>query len=170
MKGKRKWVLAAVLAAVMLAAGPGVLAHAAAAAVLEAGTDANTLSEEGNAQGQKEDGPGEKPVPEAAWADDKTRPENQQTDAAEIEPVQTQPIGLESSPAQIMPEQENSQMQGNSSVSDSQTDSGVGGGIPLADGSGGAAQKDVAEVTVDGGNPVKVDNLSEAFEKHGEKG
>ena len=52
LKDKRKWVLAAVLAAVMLAAGPGVLAHAVAAAVLEAGTDANTLSEEENVQGQ----------------------------------------------------------------------------------------------------------------------
>ncbi len=167
MKDKRKWVLAAVLAAVMLAAGPGVLAHAAAAAVLEAGTDANTLSEEGNAQGQKEDGPGEKPVPEAAWADDKTGLENQQPDAAETEPVQTQPAGLESSPAQIMPEQENSQMQGDSSVSDSQTDSSVGGGIPLADGSGGAAQKDVAEVTVDGGGTYRVNELKDAFKPQG---
>jgi len=167
LKDKRKWVLAAVLAAVMLAAGPGVLAHAAAAAVLEAGTDANTLSEEGNAQGQKEDGPGEKPVPEAAWADDKTGLENQQPDAAETEPVQTQPAGLESSPAQIMPEQENSQMQGDSSVSDSQTDSSVGGGIPLADGSGGAAQKDVAEVTVDGGGTYRVNELKDAFKPQG---
>lgn len=138
MKDKKKWALAAVLTAVMLAAGPGVRMRAGAETATETGVPAEDVLMEGMVQEQEKAGMEEKLMPQAVRAGEESGLENQADTAAEAQPVQQEAERPESGQAEAGTVQENREIQEDISYIDSQTNSS-GGGISQTNGGREAA-------------------------------